>query len=1494
VNNMNTRFSLACVFALALLIGTSAGQWVNSSYTDSRFGQETYFCIYGSRVQGSYSEIGLIQGTVAGELMTGVFYQAGGRYVNCSTGTFSIVRAQDGNSFSGSYVCRDTGVSRPWTERYLGGDATVSDDKCGTLASTATPIGYWNTTNYAVDMCVTQDTFQASFVNKIINATGYANGEVYNSNLILPGVYAAEGNPNGVILFYVAYDNSLRYFYWDTERDYIVRPGNFNNSLLHESRTIPASAHRTFQNRADRCSRNEAVFEFGTWGNSTWTNEVEFGGLGQVMYICFIGNRLHGAYSEYGLVQGTLSGNRVTGNFYEAGGPFVECSHGTFEWVISPANNVFVGSYTCGNLTFAWNSTKLGGAATTSPDACAVLDRETGGTLGGSWIGYNTINAFEWDICENGAGYNSSYQIGTIPINGYALGASYEGGIIGAGVFSQENVPIGVQIVFRTFESKLETFFWVTGGNLRPNITDYRNSTRHSNPRLTYRRPTTLSACLRNELVFDAGSWSNSTWTDTTHDGTNLKLCFIGNKGYGAYSNLGILEGTVRNATFSGNFHQAGGGKVECSSGSFVLNIRADGRRFSGTYVCRGSNFIYTWQESLTGNNASVNADTCAVTGSGRINGTWSTGVVTRSICQSSARQGYVSSYRSAFAPSNLGYSFGLIQETNEILSGNFIETFYPHGIELIWLTYDNNIGVFSLRTDSNYVPQLRNGQTYFYNKYALNGTATAAQCNANQALAGPVPALGWSDSSWRESRYGGNMYLCFVNNQLQGSYSDVGLLQGTRNNNVITGNFFQGGGSQAECSYGTFTLTLSAEGQRFNGTYTCTRGGSFAWNGVYLAGSVSVNDDVCAVVASSGTTQASWTDGVSDLDICIDSSKNTYRNSYDFERVDGYEVGTSYQSGRIISGYFKDEIGGVGVALSWRTNTGALRRFAYATSDDYVLDPATGFYYGTRFASIGPATTQECAKNSYLIQQVGSSWTNSTFTSYSAPGKNNGLLYLCVIGNRGHGTYSELGLLQGTVSGESFVGDFYQAGGSRLTCTTGTFSLTMDPNGFGFYGVYQCQDSGQQFRWNETLVLASADPSTCAILPTFRDTVAGVWAGTDANIKLDVCLTAPASYVSSGDLVLPANSRQVQTYSVGSSYESGRIIAGINSQTTAPYGIGIQWVDYEDRLGSFYWRTDASYAIDRRQIGSSNIHSFYYLTRSFDSTASIETCNRHNSLINTYGQWSNSTFSDSRIAGGFIHFCFVGRELHGSYSEVGLLQGTLATNGSSISGRFFEAGGERNPCAVGDFFIQIDGTNTAFTGYYTCANSAIRRDWSGQLTGNSTTVDDAKCGVVGNNGDIAATWASVNFPVTISNCLSGSDSVFSATTAPPAEINYAYGIGKAFQTGRIISSYVRSSNTPYGISLSWVDPQGQLNTFNWFTDSNYTYSLNQIGNINVHQYFVSRISGVASSSECNANEEISRTGPPPPVVIPGSSSVSSASSVTVFFALFALVAFLL
>jgi len=153
-----------------------------------------------------YSEFGLIQAIVSGNVMHGHFYE-GGKAGDCNTGTIRLQLAADGNSFSGYYTCDDSSTQYEYSETLIGGPNTVDDVKCGLLASSGDVSGHWVNERFNFDICESNGKYQGSYTYEGSNGQtipGYDSGVTYKGGLIGCGVYLEPAERGVSVVFKMA------------------------------------------------------------------------------------------------------------------------------------------------------------------------------------------------------------------------------------------------------------------------------------------------------------------------------------------------------------------------------------------------------------------------------------------------------------------------------------------------------------------------------------------------------------------------------------------------------------------------------------------------------------------------------------------------------------------------------------------------------------------------------------------------------------------------------------------------------------------------------------------------------------------------------------------------------------------------------------------------------------------------------------------------------------------------------------------------------------------------------------------------------------------------------------------------------------------------------------------------------------------------------------------------------------------------------------------
>lgn len=231
------------------------------------------------------------------------------------------------------------------------------------------------------------------------------------------------------------------------------------------------------------------------WTDSTWNDSLESGGFGGIFHICIDGVVVNGAYSQYGIIQGTVSngGTVISGSFYEGGAGELSCVTGTYSLTIDSTGNEFSGTYTCvdDDETYNWSESRIGGASSVSDEKCAVLGSLTIGGL------FSNGDDYEIAICMDDDEYSSSYSYSN-NIDGFEDGVLYLDGKIGSGVYYEENGNLGISLLFTYANGEIGNFYWQTDddGDI-DTVLDYNSL--HSYDILERIGSPTNSECLKND-----------------------------------------------------------------------------------------------------------------------------------------------------------------------------------------------------------------------------------------------------------------------------------------------------------------------------------------------------------------------------------------------------------------------------------------------------------------------------------------------------------------------------------------------------------------------------------------------------------------------------------------------------------------------------------------------------------------------------------------------------------------------------------------------------------------------------------------------------------------------------------------------------------------------------------------------------------------------------------------------------------------------------------
>jgi len=260
--HMFGRFVFLIVLFCIVFAAEEANSQVNfeGTYTLSD-GSSLFLCQTGSGVQGSFSELGLIRGTVSsdGQTLKGTFWAAGSEG-SCNTGDITLALTDFG--LTGNSNCNgDKSNTKAWSADRVD-SFTPSDLSCALISTDGSTLeGYWlNSDNLALNLCFTtasnadSDTVKASLQrvdHDGVTVNWYLTGQWVDSGRIFLGTYYQD-LAAGAVLFWLSDNGDVNYYWWTglLRGDTYIDLNQLNNPYKHgvESYQLPAgnqAAHTT-------------------------------------------------------------------------------------------------------------------------------------------------------------------------------------------------------------------------------------------------------------------------------------------------------------------------------------------------------------------------------------------------------------------------------------------------------------------------------------------------------------------------------------------------------------------------------------------------------------------------------------------------------------------------------------------------------------------------------------------------------------------------------------------------------------------------------------------------------------------------------------------------------------------------------------------------------------------------------------------------------------------------------------------------------------------------------------------------------------------------------------------------------------------------------------------------------------------------------------------------------------------------------------------------
>ena len=232
--------------------------------------------------------------------------------------------------------------------------------------------------------------------------------------------------------------------------------------------------------------------------------------------------------------------------------------------------------------------------------------------------------------------------------------------------------------------------------------------------------------------------------------------------------------------------------------------------------------------------------------------------------------------------------------------------------------------------------------------------------------------------------------------------------------------------------------------------------------------------------------------------------------------------------------------------------------------------------------------------------------------------------------------------------------------------------------------------------------------------------------------------------------------------------------------------------------------------------------------------------------LVSVNAQFTTSTWTESAY-GGMITFCVSGSSITGSFSNRGIFQGSLSTNGMTASGNFYEAGIEDISCSSGQWTATISSSGSSFSGEIDC-DDGNNFDWNETLISNNPSVTAVECAVLATSASsstVEGTYRS-NYYSNFNIAICVDDDEYQASYTEDNTEGYEYGT--ALLDGLIVSGSFNENTENFGVSIFFRLSNGELGNFYYVHDDDNDF-------VGFAETF-GRL-GEASNSECSRFDEL-------------------------------------
>lgn len=250
---------------------------------------------------------------------------------------------------------------------------------------------------------------------------------------------------------------------------------------------------------------------------------------------------------------------------------------------------------------------------------------------------------------------------------------------------------------------------------------------------------------------------------------------------------------------------------------------------------------------------------------------------------------------------------------------------------------------------------------------------------------------------------------------------------------------------------------------------------------------------------------------------------------------------------------------------------------------------------------------------------------------------------------------------------------------------------------------------------------------------------------------------------------------------------------------------------------------------------------------------SSGDQCTKHSGMVEStwIGEWTDSEY------GGELAICMNNREVFGLYSEYGVMHGNVVDDdGSEIRGAWYEPGEVGESCLSGLFELSLNGDESSFSGFYTCADDLDQSQFSWRE--NRLSIDipsDSQCARLSptqfDSTTLNGEYDSGNLRYDICT------STFSYVASFENGRGNGWEEGYAAESGKLIAGAFFQGDGVEGTSLWFLDWENRPSNLWWAGVLDDDLDYDDVNSAGSHGYDAYEFVSSTTSTECNRNVDV-------------------------------------